>query len=44
MRGVFNGVRYVLRTGCAWRHVPHDLPAWGTVHYYYRRRFRLDGT
>ena len=43
MREVYNGIQYVLRTGCAWRHVPHDLPPWGTVHYYYRR-FRLDGT
>ena len=43
MREVFNGIQYVLRTGCAWRHLPHDLPPWGTVHYYYRR-FRLDGT
>ena len=43
MRGVFDGIQYVLRTGCAWRHLPHDLPPWGTVHYYYRR-FRLDGT
>ncbi len=23
--------------------LPHDLPPWGTVHYYYRR-WRLDGT
>ena len=43
MREVFNAIQYVLRTGCAWRHVPHDLPPWGTAHYYYRR-FRLDGT
>ena len=24
--------------------LPHDLPPWGTVHYYYYRRWRLDGT
>ena len=23
--------------------LPHDFPAWGTVHYYYRR-WRLEGT
>ena len=23
--------------------LPHDLPPWGTVHYYYRR-FRRNGT
>jgi len=43
MREVVNGILYLLRTGCAWRHLPHDLPPWGTVHWYYRR-FRRDGT
>ena len=42
MREVVNGILYLNRTGCAWRLLPHDLPPWGTVHYYYRR-FRLDG-
>lgn len=43
MREVFNGIQYLNRTGCSWRQLPHDLPPWGTVHYYYRR-FRRDGT
>ena len=43
MREVINGILYLNRTGCAWRLLPHDLPPWGTVHYYYRR-FRMDGT
>jgi putative transposase len=43
MREVVNGILYLNRTGCAWRMLPHDLPPWGTVHYYYRR-FRMDGT
>ena len=42
MREVLNAILYLLRTGCAWRMLPHDLPPWGTVHYYYRR-FRLEG-
>lgn len=42
MREVVNGILYLNRTGCAWRLLPHDLPPWGTVHYYYRR-FRIDG-
>jgi putative transposase len=33
----------VVRGGISWRMLAHDLPPWGTVHYYYRR-FRLDGT
>ena len=27
-REIVNGILYVLRTGCAWRSLPHDLPAW----------------
>jgi putative transposase len=33
LREVVNGILYLLRTGCAWRMLPHDLPPWGTVHY-----------
>ena len=29
-RASVNGILYVLRTGCAWRSLPHDLP--GRVH------------
>lgn len=42
MREVFNGILYLNRTGCSWRHLPHEFPPGGTVHFYYRR-FRLDG-
>jgi transposase len=42
-REIMNAIRYQLRGGGAWRLLPHDLPPWGTVHYYYRR-WRLDGT
>lgn len=31
MREVFNGLRYLVRTGIAWRMMPHDLPPWHTV-------------
>ncbi len=43
MREVVNAVLYVARTGCSWRMLPHDLPPWGTVWYYFRR-WRVDGT
>ena len=26
--------------GVAFSHLPHDLPAWGTVYYYFRRWLR----
>jgi transposase len=32
LREVFNALRYVVRTGCTWRHLPHDLPPWATCY------------
>jgi transposase len=29
---VFNGLRWIIRSGAAWRMMPHDLPPWFTVH------------
>ena len=31
-REVVNAISYVVRTGCAWRHLPRDFPAWQTVY------------
>ena len=35
MREVLNAIFYVLRSGCAWRLLPHDFPAWQTVYGYF---------
>ena len=43
LREVTNALLYLLRTGCPWRHLPHDLPPWGTVWAYFRA-WRDDGT
>ena len=43
IREVVNGIVYVLRNGCTWRAMPHDLPPWGTVWWYFRE-WRQDGT
>ena len=32
MRELFNGLRYVIRHGIAWRAMPNDLPPWHAVH------------
>jgi putative transposase len=32
-----------VRSGCAWRLLPHDFPPWKSVYYYFRF-WRLDGT
>jgi len=42
MREVLNAIWYVLRSGCAWRLLPHDLPHWRTVYGYFRD-FRAAG-
>jgi len=42
LREIVNGILYVLRSGCQWRLLPHDLPPWQTVYYHYRR-WQLSG-
>ena len=42
-REILNGIFYVLRSGCAWRLLPHDLPPWQLVYHYFWR-WRRDGT
>ena len=37
LREVFNGMRYVVRAGEAWRMMPHDLPPWSAVYQQARR-------
>lgn len=36
-RHMVNACCYVLRTGCAWRHLPKDFPPWPTVHKAFSR-------
>src|SRR4051794_19922340 len=36
LRAVLNAIFYLLRTGCQWRLLPREFPAWGTVYYYFR--------
>ena len=40
MREVLDAILYVLRTGCAWRHLPQDFPPWSTVHRWFLRLAR----
>lgn len=35
LREVLNAIYYLLRTGCQWRMLPHDFPAWQTVYHYF---------
>jgi putative transposase len=35
-REILNGLFYIVKNGCSWRALPHDLPVWQTVYYYFR--------
>jgi len=42
LRDVFNGLRWIIRTGAQWRMMPNDLPPWATV-YQQAQRWRKAG-
>ncbi|MHB8577375.1 MAG: IS5 family transposase [Dehalococcoidia bacterium] len=43
LRELLDGIFSSVRSGCAWRLLPHEFPPWQTVYHYFRR-WRLDGT
>lgn len=43
LREVVNALLYLVRNGCTWRSLPHDLPPWRTV-YGYLRAWMDNGT
>jgi putative transposase len=43
LRRILDAIFYLVRSGCAWRLLPRDLPPWKTVFHYFRN-WRLDGT
>jgi putative transposase len=43
LREILDAIFYIVRSGCAWRLLPHDFPPWKTIHHYFRT-WRLDGT
>jgi len=43
LREILDAIFYLVRSGCAWRLLPHDFPPWKTVHHYLRI-WRQDGT
>ncbi len=34
-REIVNALLYFTKNGCTWRNLPHDLPPWSLVHYYF---------
>jgi putative transposase len=43
LREILNAIFYVVKSGCAWRLLPHDFPPWKTVYHYFRT-WRVDRT
>src|SRR5919199_3989960 len=43
LREILNAIFYIVKSGCAWRLLPHDFPPWKTIHHYFRT-WRIDGT
>ncbi len=43
LRRILDANYYVLRTGCPWRYLPTNFPAWQTVYYHFRQ-FRRKNT
>src|SRR5579871_2410854 len=43
LRQILNGIFYLVRSGCAWRMLPHEYPPNKTVYHYFRQ-WRNDGT
>jgi putative transposase len=41
-REILNGIFYIVRSGSAWKLLPHDLPPWRTIYHYWS--WRRDGT
>jgi transposase len=41
-REILEAIFYIVRSGCAWRLLPHDFPPWKTVHRYFRT-WRIGG-
>ena len=42
-REIVNAIRYLVRSGCAWRALPADFPPWQTVYAHFSR-WQADGT
>lgn len=43
LRRVLDALFYMNRTGCQWRYLPAEYPAWGAVRYYFDK-WEVDGT
>ena len=42
LREIWNGLIYLVKTGCQWRMLPLNFPKWQLVYYYYSRWIALE--
>lgn len=42
LREIWNGLIYLVKTGCQWRMLPLNFPKWQLVYYYYSRWVALE--
>ena len=40
---VINAIFYLVKSGCQWRMLPHDMPPWQTVYYHFSK-WQADNT
>lgn len=43
LRSIVEGILYVVKTGCQWRHLPAKYPPWITVYWYFNK-WKNNGT
>lgn len=43
LRDAVNAILYLVKTGCQWRMIPSEFPAWNSVYYYFSN-WKRDGT
>jgi putative transposase len=43
LREILDAIFYIVKSGCAWRLLPHEFPPWKTIHHYFRT-WRINGT
>lgn len=37
LKDIWNGIFYLVKTGCQWRMLPKEYPKWELVYYYFRK-------
>jgi putative transposase len=42
LREVWNGINYLVKTGCQWRMLPCNFPKWQLIYYYYSKWSNLE--